>query len=152
MLLQLITTETFLSSLLAVKVVFASHDSAQKIPSPLSAADHQNLQFTQVTLLLRLQASSSQQQRPKRVVFCFQGRKTSRVDMEDARWRVCGRTCGSRPAVHRLHATREEKDAGCFGRFRPPVQVCPAHFDPVVTGAESNVAFGGAVSPSGLLV
>lgn len=50
-------TESFLF-LSVVKVVFASHDSAQKIPSSrLPAADHQNLQFTQVTLLLCLQAS-----------------------------------------------------------------------------------------------
>ena len=45
----------FFLLLSVVKVVFASHDPAQKTPlSRLSTADHQNLQFSQVTLLLCL--------------------------------------------------------------------------------------------------
>lgn len=49
--------------------------------------------------------------------------------MEDAGWRLRGRTRGSGPAVCRLHATRTEEDEDRGRRFRPPVQVRPAHLD-----------------------
>lgn len=59
--------------------------------------------------------------------------------MEDAGWRLCGRTCGSGPAVRRLHATRKEEDEDHGRRVRPPVQVCPAHLDSAVADSESSL-------------